>query len=202
MITIIDYGMGNIGSMVNMLKKIGFSSNVTSDIKLISSAKKIILPGVGSFDAAMSSINSIKGLKETLTNSVMVNKTPILGVCLGMQLLTMESEEGKLPGLAWIDAKTIKFSDNKMLKVPHMGWNVVKSNNNTPLTDDGDSELRFYFVHSYYVLVKNQKNSAMKTTYGIEFDSAIQNNNIYGVQFHPEKSHTYGMNLLKNFCNL
>ena len=202
MIVIIDYGIGNVGSIYNMIKKIGFKCVISCDLKDIKRAKKIILPGVGSFDAAMEKINSIKGLKNTLTNCVIENKIPLLGVCLGMQLLTLGSEEGKLPGLGWIDANTKKFPKLKKLKVPHMGWNTVKIITNSTLIKKHYSDLRFYFVHSYYVSVNNKKFSAMKTEYGIEFDSAIEKENIFGVQFHPEKSHRYGMKLLKSFCQL
>ena len=202
MITIIDYGIGNIGSLVNMLKKIGFQSTVTSDISLINKAHKIILPGVGSFDSAMSKINNISGLRETITYLANSNKIPILGICLGMQLLTTKSEEGTLSGLNLINAKTLKFPENQNVKVPHMGWNTVKPMNNNRLVHNIKSELKFYFVHSYYVSVSNKKNISMVTQHGFEFVSAIEQGNLFGVQFHPEKSHKFGMQLLDNFCQL
>lgn len=202
MITIVDYGMGNLGSVFNMFKKIGVSSRITSDLEEIKSAKKLLLPGVGSFDKAMEKINT-SGIKEVLDQKVLVEETPILGICLGMQLLTNSSEEGTEKGLGYINAsgKKFVFNDNKM-KVPHMGWNIVKKATPSLLTQDFEEESRFYFVHSYYVEVENQENSILKTTYGLEFDSAIQHKNVYGAQFHPEKSHKYGMKLLKNFSKI
>ena len=210
MITIVDYGMGNLGSIYNMFaKKIKVECEITSDPDKIKSAKKLLLPGVGAFDKAMQRISE-GGIRDVLELKVLKEKTPILGICLGMQLLTQGSDEGKLPGLGWIDAYTHSFSFEKMnkLKVPHMGWNEVDLSQESPLTK-GLSELvfhpdkpRFYFVHSYYVEVKNQSNSILKTNYGHEFDSAIQKDNIYGAQFHPEKSHKFGVQLFKNFAEL
>lgn len=202
MITIIDYGMGNLGSVFNMFKKIGVVSKITSDLEEIKSAKKLILPGVGSFDKAMQKIN-LSGIKELLDCKVLTEETPILGICLGMQLLTNSSEEGKEKGLGYINASAKKFSfQDKKMKVPHMGWNLVNKSTKSKLTESFIEESRFYFVHSYYVEVKNQENSILKTQYGLEFDSAIQNKNVYGVQFHPEKSHKFGMKLLENFSKI
>ena len=202
MITIVDYGMGNLGSVFNMFKKIGAASKITSDLEEIKSATKLLLPGVGSFDKAMQRIND-SGIKKVLDYKVLTEQTPILGICLGMQLLTNGSEEGKEKGLAYIKSNTKKFSfQDKKLKVPHMGWNLVKKATPSLLTQDIEEESRFYFVHSYYVEVEKQENSILKTTYGLEFDSAIQHKNIYGAQFHPEKSHKFGMKLLKNFSKL
>jgi len=203
MIAIIDYGMGNLGSIFNMFKKTGFKSLITSDINEIKLADKIVLPGVGSFGKAMD-ILSHSGQKEILLDKALYDKVPFLGICLGMQLLTNYSEEGDVDGLGLIPAKTLKFRferDSK-LKVPHMGWNQVNISNPSKLTDNLPEEPRFYFVHSYYVKVDNQKNSILKTNYGIEFDSAIQKDNIFGAQFHPEKSHKYGMKLFENFARL
>lgn len=201
MITIVDYGMGNLGSIRNMLKRIGVQSEITGDPEKIEQAGKIILPGVGAFDAAMQLINS-GGLLEVLNKKALVEKVPVLGICLGMQLLTESSEEGVLPGLNWINAKTLRFPKNEKLKIPHMGWNFTRIVHNSPLTENFTEEFRFYFVHSYCVLVTDENNSILKTSYGIEFDSAIRKDNIFGVQFHPEKSHKYGMTLLKNFALL
>ena len=202
MITIIDYGMGNLGSVSNMFKKIRVVSKITSDLKEIKYAKKLLLPGVGSFDKAMQKIRN-SGIKDVLDNKVILEKTPILGICLGMQLLTNSSEEGDEKGLGYINASAKKFifNDNKM-KVPHMGWNIVKKSTPSLLTHDFEEESRFYFVHSYYVEVENQENSILKTKYGLEFDSAIQNKNVYGAQFHPEKSHKFGMKLFENFAKI
>lgn len=210
MITVVDYGMGNLGSIQNMFKKkIKVDCEVTSDLDKIRAAKKLLLPGVGAFDRAMDRISQ-GSLRDVLDLKVLQEKTPILGICLGMQLLTNGSDEGQLPGLGWIDAYTHRFSFEKAdrLKVPHMGWNEVQISQESSLTK-GLSELivtpdnpRFYFVHSYYVKVKKQSNSILKTRYGHEFDSAIQKDNIYGAQFHPEKSHKFGVQLFKNFAEL
>ena len=203
MITIVDYGMGNLGSVFNMFKKIGVASKIASDLEEIKSATKLLLPGVGSFDKAMQKINS-SGIKEVLDYKVLKEKTPILGICLGMQLLMNNSEEGAEPGLGYINgyAKKFQFSKEKKLKVPHMGWNIVKKAKPSLLTQDFEEESRFYFVHSYYVEVENQENSILKTTYGLDFDSAIQHKNVYGAQFHPEKSHKFGMRLFENFSKI
>ncbi len=203
MITIIDYGMGNLGSIYNMFKHINVESKISKDTDEISKAEKILLPGVGSFDAAIERIRE-NGLKEILDQKVLVEKVPILGICLGMQILTSESEEGNLEGLNWISGRTKKFvfADNH-IKIPHMGWNIVRSSKTNPLTYNLAEDSRFYFVHSYYVKVYEEKNSLLKTTYGgIEFDSAIQKDNIWGTQFHPEKSHKFGMKLLENFAKI
>ncbi len=202
MITIIDYGMGNLGSILNMCKRIGVKAQITSDLETIHQADKILLPGVGAFDAAISRIDQL-GLREMLVLKANIEKIPFLGICLGMQLLTHSSEEGTLNGLCLIDAHTLKFSfDNLHMKVPHMGWNFVHPVNTSLLTKGFTKEFRFYFVHSYYVKCNDLKNVVMQTEYGHRFDSIIQKDNIYGAQFHPEKSHKYGMKLLENFAKI
>ncbi|MBT5420522.1 MAG: imidazole glycerol phosphate synthase subunit HisH [Candidatus Cloacimonetes bacterium] len=202
MIVIVDYGIGNLGSIFNMFKKIKVDSKISSDIREIEKAEKILLPGVGAFDNAMKRINELK-LKQVLDYKALEQKIPILGICLGMQLLTSESEEGVEKGLEWIEAETLKFRFNdRNLKIPHMGWNVVNTSYESQLTMNLPKETRFYFVHSYYVKVKNENNSILKTNYGIEFDSAIQKDNIFGAQFHPEKSHRFGMKLFENFSKI
>ena len=202
MITIIDYGMGNLGSVFNMFKKIGVPSIITSDLGQISSATKLLLPGVGSFDKAMKKLNE-SGIREILDDKVLNEKIPLLGICLGMQLITNSSEEGSEEGLGYINGSAKKFIfQNKKMKVPHMGWNLVKKSTKSQLTDGLVDNSRFYFVHSYYVKVKNINNSILKTTYGFDFDSAIQNKNIYGAQFHPEKSHKFGMKIFDNFSKI
>ncbi len=206
MITIVDYGMGNLGSIANMLKKIGVPSRITGNAGEVADAEKILLPGVGSFDAAMTRI-ATQGLRGVLDTKAQVERIPILGICLGMQLLTRSSEEGKLPGLGWIPATTLAFMgrlDTARFKVPHMGWNNVVQHTPSSLTEDFDvlDEPRFYFVHSYFVQCDSESNAILRTTHGITFDSAIQKDNIFGAQFHPEKSHKFGMKLLANFARL
>ncbi|EAY29763.1 imidazole glycerol phosphate synthase subunit HisH [Microscilla marina] len=201
MITIIDYGIGNLGSVFNMFKKIGAKAKVTSNLSEIEQAEKLLLPGVGAFDKAMTKINEGR-LREVLDYKALEQKVPLLGICLGMQLLTESSEEGKIPGLGWIPAKTIAFKKENNLKVPHMGWNEVKVAQECPLVKDLPEEPRFYFVHSYYVQCDHNENVLLKTHYAHNFDSAIWKDNIYGAQFHPEKSHKFGMKLFDNFDKL
>tara|TARA_X000000950_G_C13797602_1_gene612082 strand:+ start:396 stop:1001 length:606 start_codon:yes stop_codon:yes gene_type:complete len=201
MITVIDYGMGNIGSILNMLKKINVKSGTTSETEKILSSKKIILPGVGAFDSAIKKIEDL-GIKEALNFKVLEEKTPVLGICLGMQLMTNNSEEGNLNGLGWIDAETKLFPKMKEIKVPHMGWNYPESLKLSPLLEGIDKNFRFYFVHSYYVQIKKENESLMKSFHGITFDAVISKDNIYGVQFHPEKSHKFGLRILKNFSEI
>jgi glutamine amidotransferase len=193
--------MGNLGSIVNMFKKIGVQAVISGKIEDLETADKILLPGVGSFDRAMERIESL-GLKAALDHQALVVKKPILGICLGMQLLTRGSEEGKLPGLGWIAADTQRFPQMPGIRIPHMGWNSVQPVTPSPLTQNLPLESRFYFVHSYRVNVDKEENSLLKCTYGISFDAAIQNENIFGAQFHPEKSHKFGMQLLKNFASI
>ncbi len=200
MIVIVDYKMGNLGSITNIIKKIGYTSIITSDIDVIQNASKIILPGVGSFDKAMFNMKELN-LLDVLNQKALVDRIPILGICLGMQLLTNSSEEGHQKGLGWIDAETIKFKldDYPTLKVPHMGWNEVTFPQPHFLCEDYHETPRFYFVHSYHVVCKHKENILMETTHGYEFTCGIVKENIMGVQFHPEKSHKFGMNLFKNF---
>lgn len=202
-VIIVDYGMGNLGSVQNMFKRIGVTTEVTSDSKKIESAKKILLPGVGAFDTAMRKINET-GLAEVLDRKALIDKIPILGICLGMQLLSKYSEEGVCPGLGWIPAQTIKFAFpySSALKIPHMGWNNIQKINRSKLTENLDNDTRFYFVHSYYVKADNSDDVLATTNYGVEFHSIIQHENIYGAQFHPEKSHRFGMKLLENFAKI
>jgi len=202
MIMIVDYGMGNFGSMLNMLKRIGVDACVQSDPAILSKATRLILPGVGAFDAAMRCINSRSGLREVLEHKAMVEKIPVLGVCLGMQILTQASEEGSLDGLGWIPGVTSRFPKSPNFKVPHMGWNISRPIKDSPLVVGVSSESRYYFVHSYYVRVSNPDHVLMRASYGVDFDAAIGTGNIFGVQFHPEKSHRFGMSILKNFSEL
>jgi glutamine amidotransferase len=199
MITIVDYKMGNLLSIQNMLKKIGVKSQITSDPLLIANATKLILPGVGAFDSAMNAIAEL-GLKEVLDDFVLVEKKPILGICLGMQLMCKYSEEGKTNGLNWIDAEVKRFPktiEDKKLMIPHIGWSEV-SGSDMMLREK--IENKFYFVHSYYVKLNDDKNLLFTSKYGVEFCSAFKKENIIGVQFHPEKSHKFGMHFLNKFA--
>ena len=198
MITIIDYGIGNLGSIKNMFRRISVKAEIVSDPDAIARASKILLPGVGSFDAAIRTLEA-RGIKEILDHKVVQEQVPILGICLGMQLLTNGSEEGKLPGFGWIDAETKRIPSGPGLKIPHMGWNSVQKTTESLMTQGLDQEARFYFVHSYAVTAKDPKTMILETEYGVKFASAIQNKNVFGMQFHPEKSHKFGMQIFKNF---
>jgi len=200
MITIINYNMGNLGSIANMLRHIGYNSEITSDISKINSAEKIILPGVGNFDKAIQNIDKL-GLTEVIKKKALIDKTPILGICLGMQLLCKNSEEGNGLGLGLIDAEVKKFLFSKeyKLKIPHMGWNNVRIVKNHSIVSNMGEDTRFYFVHSYHVTCNNEDNILTRTNYGYDFTSSYAHDNIVGVQFHPEKSHKFGMLLLNNF---
>lgn len=202
MITIVDYGMGNVGSVFNMLRKLRAKVQISSNMNEIANADKLILPGVGHFDRGMNSLIS-SGLSTILSEQVLVNKKPILGICLGMQMMTNGSEEGTQQGLGWVAADTIKFSPDNNLKIPHMGWNQVKSSNGAKLFESAQEEPeRFYFVHSYYVRADNPKDVAAYCHYGLDFVASFEVGNIMGVQFHPEKSHLFGMNLFQRFIDL
>jgi glutamine amidotransferase len=202
MITIIDYKTGNLGSIQNILKRIGEDSVVTSDKDEIARATKLILPGVGAFDTGMRNL-SVLNLIDILNKKVIEEKIPVLGICLGMQLLSKGSEEGSLPGLGWIDASTVRFEfeDSTEYKIPHMGWNFIRQHKTGRLFDNMYPDSRFYFVHSYFFSANDPEDVLTSTTYEIEFTSAIERGNILGVQFHPEKSHKFGMKLLKNFVD-
>ena len=203
MITIINYGLGNVSAFENIYRSINIRTKIACRPDDLNDATHILLPGVGSFDKAISNINNVIGLKEALNVKALNDKIPILGICLGMQLFTRKSEEGILNGFNWIPGQVKKFKSTKDFKVPHMGWNEVKTNNKKlKILENIDKGSRFYFVHSYYVEVDNKKHSLFKTTFNISFDSGIYKDNLYGVQFHPEKSHKFGMNILKNFSEL
>jgi glutamine amidotransferase len=203
-IIIVDYDMGNVGSIANMIKKLGQKALITSEQTAIQQADKLILPGVGAFDTGMQNLDNL-GLLPVLNKKVLHQKVPVLGICLGMQLLTQKSEEGKLPGLGWIEAETVKFNfeqQEKKLRIPHMGWNTIQIKREHSLFSGLNNESRFYFVHSYYVKCRHQADILTETEYGFAFTSAFQYENVFGVQFHPEKSHKFGMQLYRNFLNL
>lgn len=201
MLLIVDYGLGNLVSVKNMFKKLGINVLVSDQIHEIEKADKLILPGVGAFDNGMNLIKS-KNLLQVLNKKVIDEKTPVLGICLGMQLLTKGSEEGKETGLGWIDAQTVKFDfPDRKLKIPHMGWNYIDVKKENKLIGLNERK-RFYFVHSYYVKCANVEDSIATCSYGTEFTCMINHENIYGAQFHPEKSLQFGMELLTNFSNI
>jgi glutamine amidotransferase len=197
-IAIIDYGMGNLHSIAKALKRVGGNIISSSDPRKLENAKKFVLPGVGYFKRGMENLNKL-GLISFLNKKIIKEKSPILGICLGMQLLTNFSEEGNVKGLRWFNAKTIKFNLEKNFKIPHMGWNNIKITKKNPLLEGIDKEELFYFVHSFHVNCKEKKDILSTTKYGEEFVSSINKKNIFGVQFHPEKSHHSGLKILRNF---
>lgn len=200
-ITIVDYGMGNIGSLINMFRRIGAQAEVTDRHADIAKARKILLPGVGAFDAAMDRIVSL-GLRDVLRGRALDDGIPFLGICLGMQLLVDRSEEGTARGLGLIPGAATRFARGTGLKVPHMGWNEVTVLRETPLTALLPPEPRFYFVHSYLVTAEDRADAMLACSYGTTFDAGLNRANIYGAQFHPEKSHKFGMSLLRGFAEL
>jgi imidazole glycerol-phosphate synthase subunit HisH len=202
MIAIIDYGMGNTGSLENMIRKVGGECKITSDPKIIHDAEKLVLPGVGSFDNGIELLNNLN-LVSILNYKVKEEKVPVLCICLGAQLISNSSEEGKLNGLGWIDAEVIKFrfidGDLKKLRIPHMGWNDVTVIKESLLFENMPVDPSFYFVHSFHLVCNNPGDILTRSVYGYEFVSAIEKENLFATQFHPEKSHKYGMQLIRNF---
>lgn len=202
MVVIVNYGLGNLASVKNMLKKIGVKSVISDNNEDIVNADILILPGVGHFAKGMEGLKE-KALVETLNKKVLEDKTPILGICLGMQLMTNYSEEGESKGLGWIDAKTTKFRlENDQLKVPHMGWTDVELRKEKDVLKQFDEIPRFYFVHSYKVMCNDETDILAVSNYGGEFHCAFRKDNIWGTQFHPEKSHKFGMQFLKYFFKI
>jgi len=203
MIAIIDYGMGNLGSVKRKLNRIGVDAVITYNPEVIRNSEKLILPGVGHFGNAIKELKT-RGLWDILNKEVLISKKPILGICLGMQLMAKKSEEGCIAGFGWFDAEVIRFQvHNRMkYKIPHMGWNQVIQKKESLLFNGVEPDQRFYFVHSYHLKCYNQADVLNETSYEYPFISAIQKENIYGVQYHPEKSHEAGEQLLKNFANI
>lgn len=204
MIAIVNYGLGNLGSISNMLKAIGEKSVITSNKEEIEKADGIILPGVGAFDAGAKNLEE-RGLIDILKEQALNVQKPMLGICLGMQLLGRKSEEGALSGLGLIPFDNVRFRlEDTDLKIPHMGWDIVSFQQRNSLIDNLEGRQRYYFVHSYHAKCDSKESVLMSCDYGYEFTAAVVKDNIYGVQFHPEKSHDFGMALLKNFtiiCN-
>lgn len=200
-VAIVDYGMGNLHSVARKLHRIGIQARITSDPREILAADKLLLPGVGHFGKAMEHLVNM-GLVPALYEAVMIRQTPILGICLGMQLLARRSEEGDSEGLGWIDADVVRFAiDDSRLKVPHMGWNNLSVARSSVLLKEVTEETEFYFVHAYHIVCRDSADVICKTDYGYPFASAVQRGNLYGVQFHPEKSHDAGEALLRNFLH-
>ena len=202
-LVIVDYGMGNLNSVKRSLDRMKVNAVVSSDPKEIAGSDKLILPGVGHFGKAMANLKELN-LLDTLNEAVLVKKKPILGICLGMQLLAKKSEEGDAEGLGWIDGEVVKFqvSDKLKYKIPHMGWNQIYLKNDGLLMKKIPELSEFYFVHSYYMKVKNQTDLLNETEYDYIFTSAVEKDNVFGVQYHPEKSHDAGAQILKNFIEL
>ena len=204
MITIVNYGLGNISAFANVYKRLNIPVAVATQKEELQGASKIILPGVGAFDHAMTLLNN-SGMRETLDELVLHKKIPVVGICVGMQILAKSSDEGILPGLGWIDGEVKKF-DATLIKhktrLPHMGWNTINPINSSKLLIGFNERSRFYFLHSYYFKCNDIRDEIANTEYGINYSSAVQKENIFGVQFHPEKSHENGIQLLNNFANL
>jgi imidazole glycerol-phosphate synthase subunit HisH len=201
MITIVDYGLGNILAFVNVYKKLNIRVSVAQTPADLKAAQKIILPGVGAFDHAMELLDR-SGMRSTLDELAMDKRVPVLGICVGMQILAESSDEGKLPGLKWISGRVRRLhpDEGSKLPLPHMGWNDVHPVASNSLFDQLQTEAQFYFLHSYYLECDRAEDVLATSFYGTEFSCAINSKNIFGVQFHPEKSHHYGTRLLKNFA--
>lgn len=204
MIAIIDYGLGNIGAFANIYKKLNIPATVIKYEKDLTGITKIILPGVGAFDHAIMKFEQ-SGMRPKLEELVLKEQVPVLGICVGMQMLAQSSEEGQLPGLGWIDASVKKLDSAKIkstTRLPHLGWNDVEPTKPNELFNGLTNEAKFYFLHSYYFLCRQPEDEIAATNYGESFASAVNHKNIFGVQFHPEKSHRFGIRLLENFAKL
>ena len=199
-VSIVDYGIGNTGSICNMFRKLRIDAEVVSSPPALRDAKRLILPGIGAFDACMNALDS-SGLRESVLEFASTHR-PVLGICVGMQMLTLDSEEGHRAGLGLIRAHTRRFPDAAGVRIPHMGWNTIKwAITGHPLAHGLLNDCRFYFVHSFRVICESSANTLAACAYGGDFSAAIVSGNIAGVQFHPEKSHRFGLQLLRNFGN-
>lgn len=200
---IVDYGMGNLNSVRKVFDRLKADIKFSSNSEDIAVCEKIILPGVGHFGKAMSNLRRLN-LLESLNEAVLVKKKPVLGICLGMQLMAKRSEEGDSEGLGWFDGEVVKFevSDNLKYKIPHMGWNEISITKQSSLMTDIPELTEFYFVHSYYYKANDRSDILNETEYDFKFTSAVEKDNIFGVQYHPEKSHDFGIQVIKNFINL
>lgn len=202
-IVIVDYLTGNTNSVKRALDRIGSLCIISSQVKDITQADKLILPGVGHFTKAMASLEEL-GLLDALNETVLIKHKPVLGICLGMELMANMSQEGNMPGLQWLEAEAVRFEVSMAArhKVPHMGWNRVQIKKASALMKGVDELSEFYFAHSYYLKINDRSDLLTETEYGIPFPSAVERNNIFGVQFHPEKSHRIGVQVLKNFIEI
>ncbi len=204
MITIADTGVGNLASIKNMLHRAGAASTITAEVEAIRSAKKLILPGIGAFDAGMDRLRSL-GIVELLRHKALVEKVPLLGICLGAQLLFERSEEGKSEGLGLVPGRVVRFQKERLgadLRIPHMGWSEVSLRKPSALFEGMSAHPRFYFVHSYHFAPADSADELCMSEHGDRFAAAVERGNVYGVQFHPEKSHRFGLKLLENFARL
>jgi imidazole glycerol-phosphate synthase subunit HisH len=203
MIIVIDYGMGNLRSVEKKLNRVAKNVRISSDMSVIAKASKLVLPGVGHFTNGVKKLHD-SGIWNLLNEKVLIKNTPILGICLGMQLMASTSEEGNAIGLGWFDAKVVKFNieDKLKYKVPNIGWNSIELNKDSELFLNLSENAMYYFVHSYHIKCNNQEDILTTTKYENPFTSSINKGNIYGTQFHPEKSHNWGERLLQNFVNL
>ncbi len=203
MITIINYGSGNINAIGNIYERLKIPFKIANNPEEVKDAQKIILPGVGAFDETISMLDK-SGFRKVLDTDVLENKVPFLGIFVGMQILAQKSEEGRLPGLGWINGEVKKIDKtllNQKPMIPHLGWNTIKASKENLLFDGVDEEEGFYFILSFYFDCADDKDVLSTTFYGKSFASSVNNKNIYGVQFHPEKSHQNGIKLLQNFAN-
>jgi glutamine amidotransferase len=204
MIAIVDYGLGNIRAFANIFKNLGVPARIARSADELKGAEKIILPGVGAFDHAMERLDA-SGMRSTLDTLVIEERKPVLGICVGMQILAGSSEEGKLAGLGWIPGavRKIHFAEEGAGAIlPHMGWNGVQASGDSPIMRDLGTEPIFYFLHSFYFQCEKPEHSIAQAEYGARFTCAVQNGNVFGVQFHPEKSHSNGIRVLHNFARL
>lgn len=204
MITLVNYGLGNIQAFANIYKRLNIPSEIATTPEMLKRAEKIILPGVGAFDWAMKRLNE-SGLRESLEERVLVDKVPVIGICVGMQMMANRSEEGKLDGLGWIEGDVKRFDESSFTQkthLPHMGWNDVEPKEGEGLFRNLQVDARFYFLHSYYFATRHPQHVLSTTDYNGRYASSVRRDNIFGVQFHPEKSHQWGIQLLKNFAEM